>query len=184
MMSAENIHIVQGAFEQLVELDEWDAPPLLVMLIDGGEQGHGLAAVPIHEHHWDGDPRATLRTMAELWEAEGFDLDPIPDGFVITGVGFIHEAWALRNEVYDRGTPDILDAAENRTIHAHPDRVEVRLFNTVDLDGNIAIATNERGEKSATMNTDLGREIPGSDRLEVVELLHRIAATVKAASSE
>lgn len=181
MMSAQNVHVVQSFFEQIVPQDEWDAPPLLLLMIDNGSEQHGMAAVPIHDHHWsagDGDPIPILNQLADSWEEHGFSRNGLPDEFVITGFALLNEVWTFSKE--DAETPSGKEAVDNHKIFEHPGRIEAKILTAVDFEDNVVIVYHERGERSAQLVTNFDKNVPGGDRDPLIAVLKRMAATAKA----
>jgi hypothetical protein len=63
-------------------------------------------------------------------------VDRFPPAENLVAVALVHEAWMLVPDADDEKAFEEMErASQSRTIHEHPDRVEVRGVNAVDLDG-------------------------------------------------
>lgn len=164
--------IAHGArllLERLDETGQWDLPPDLYAVAQGpaltadgqipedvpddiredissGMIGQQLEFAPLslNPEVWTTAPPAEVLTKLARYARKHPPRleDALSDGARIIGLLFASEAWA----VIGPDDPDrVKDAARNRNLHQHPDRVELRLVYGVDRAGYHYSARQSRG---------------------------------------
>jgi len=142
---------VLSLIEELVEEDVrqgWDAPPTFGFLFQRGRTPmqpgmsfHGMM------FEWSPLPEATralirarrphhvVLHMAETYRRTPEHERPLPPGNLVA-VGFMHEAWMVTPRTDDAAAvQEAMQAARDRKVAEHPDRVEVKTVSAVDING-------------------------------------------------
>lgn len=169
--------------EQQIDDEGWDQPPMVAVLYAGVEPedstaGTGtlwLTELPIPDF-LKHDLREAMPVLTTLYSTVLKDQIVDNEHTKPIGVLLSTEAWMLRMPKDVEEIPDSYrEAQQNRTIHEHPDRTEVRQVTVCMRNGQLMAAFRVRGEEAEV-------RVDGEDEFHLhghmVDCLRRFAVAV------
>lgn len=143
----------QGMLETLDEMDQWDLPPYVILVIGGDRKG--FIEVPIPEQVWaSAHPAEAIQLLAAgiasgavALDVEGDDGRPM----VVIGALLITEGHTIDSASLDEHEKSMLDDfTERHRIEEHSKAKELRMATMVDRALNVNMYHHVRGEKITT----------------------------------